>query len=202
MSPCKFLPADYAPLGSLNLAKNKSLQLGLSLGSLVLFVVFGYLFFYAAVLLVPAMGVGGKLALGLSELLSVLGGLIIVFVLVLVMHELVHGIFFWLFTRERPIFAFKGIYAYAAAPDWYMPRIPFLIVGLAPVCLLTVLGLILLPLLPLNIALFVVFALTINAAGAVGDLYIVFRLLFIPATCLVRDEGDSITWYAPGCKGA
>jgi len=76
-----------------------------------------------------------------------------------------------------------------------VPRLPFLIVGLAPLLLLTLLGLALLRVIPLSLVPSVVFALTINAAGAVGDLYIVFRLLFTPSTCLIRDGGNSITWY-------
>ncbi len=197
MKPVTLLPATYVPQGRVDLSKNKGLLLGLSLGSVALFLVFGLLFLGAAVILVPHLPSSGRLALDIPGLLAILAGALAISVLVAVLHELTHALFFWLFTHEWPVFGFKGVYAYAAAPKWYIPRLPFLVVGLAPLLLLTLLGLALLHTLPLDLIPAVLFALTINAAGAIGDLYLVFRLLYTPAACLIRDEGNSVTWYVP-----
>ncbi len=53
-----------------------------------------------------------------------------VLIVTLVLHELVHGLCFWSFTRDRPRFGWKLIYAYAAAPGWYLPRGRYLTVAL------------------------------------------------------------------------
>ena len=66
----------------------------------------------------------------------------------IVLHEGLHGLFFWLFTREKPKFAFKGFYAYAAMPDWYLPKKEYLITALAPLVGITLLGVLGLALLP------------------------------------------------------
>ena len=64
----------------------------------------------------------------------------------LVVHELIHGLFFWLFTGSAPRYGLGLSYAYAAAPDWYIPRRKYQVTGLAPVviiglgCLLLMMG--------------------------------------------------------------
>jgi hypothetical protein len=115
----------------------------------------------------------------------------------LVLHELVHGAFFWLFTHQRPHFGFKGAYAYAAAPDWYIPRRQYMLVGISPLVVLSLLGVLLLPVLPAGALLPWLVALAGNAAGAVGDALIVGWLLFQPDSVLVQDHGDAVTVYKP-----
>jgi hypothetical protein len=46
-------------------------------------------------------------------------------VVAMVVHELVHGALLWWLTRARPVFGFKGWYAYAGAPGWYFGRAPW-----------------------------------------------------------------------------
>ena len=43
--------------------------------------------------------------------------------------------------------------------------------------------------------LFLWLLLTLNAAGSVGDFYVIIRLLFAPTPLLVHDYGDGMTWY-------
>lgn len=52
----------------------------------------------------------------------VVGGLIATYALTIVLHEAVHGVLLWAFTWTRPVFGFKGWYAYTDAPGWYLPR--------------------------------------------------------------------------------
>lgn len=67
----------------------------------------------------------------------------------IVLHELVHTLCLWWFTQEWPRLGFKGIYAYAAAPAWYIPRNQHLFIALVPLIVLTVIGLLLMPIVPL-----------------------------------------------------
>jgi hypothetical protein len=70
--------------------------------------------------------------------ISWLIGFLAASVLIIPLHELVHGLLFWVFTRRRPLFGLRlPFYAFAAAPvDVYLPRNPYLVVALAPLVLL------------------------------------------------------------------
>jgi hypothetical protein len=127
--------------------------------------------------------------------------LVVAQVLVIVIHEAVHGAFFWLFTRARPHFGFKGLYAYAALPPgMYLPRNPYIVVGLAPLVLLTLLGLLLVPVTPPVVIPTLYLFVLLNAVGAVGDLLVTAWLLRYPSTALAQDVGDAMTVFAPAEK--
>jgi hypothetical protein len=130
----------------------------------------------------------------ISTLDSVLG-IVVSLVGVIILHELVHGVFFWVITGQRPHFGFKGAYAFAAAPTWYIARGPYLIVGLSPLVLITIAGVLLLPVVPLEILSPLALALTFNGAGAIGDAAIVVYLLTLPPSVLINDRGDAVAVY-------
>lgn len=199
MQATQILPTGYTPHGDLSLKENRRLLILLNVLSIPWFILCITFFFAMAGLLGSASGATGTEEIRLSqvELLLALVVIVAVFTGVLVLHEAVHGLFFWLFTRSRPRFAFKGIYAYAAAPGWYIPCPQFLIIGLAPILLLSALGLLILPFMASPFSLLLLLALIINATGAIGDLYMVARLLFLPSGVLIEDQGDSIRWYVP-----
>lgn len=202
MRAAKHLPAGYQEYLTINLAKNKLLFVLLNIAGLALFVGFGWLFVQITLLLrpdaAPLMQVlddssGGGVMFTLP--FAWVWGTLLALLLVPVLHEAAHGLCFWLFTRDRPRFAYNVFYAYAAAPDWYIPRNPYLIVGLAPLVLLSLVGVGLLPLVPQPSVPLLVAFLVLNAAGAVGDLAIICWLLFQPSNLLARDTGDAITLY-------
>jgi hypothetical protein len=177
MQPTQTLPPDYTPYFTLDLSKSKRLVLLLNVLAIGLFIGFGYLFLRAAILILP----DGYTAVQDDGFWSTLGYSLLAYLLMLVLHELVHGLFFWLFTRERARFGFKGAYAFATAPGWYFSKRHYLAVGLAP--------LILLPWLVATAG---------NASGAIGDLLIVGWLLTQPEPVLIQDQGDAVTAYRPG----
>ncbi|MBN2501314.1 MAG: DUF3267 domain-containing protein [Anaerolineales bacterium] len=192
MNPTKTLPEAYQQLYSLDLSKNILALIALNAAALPIFFIAGWVFIRLSIWLRPAYWQGGEiLALGLGELIGVL----IAIVLMLVIHEAIHGIFFWIFTKERPRFGFHGLYAYAAAPDWYLPRNKYLVVGLAPLVLISVVGVLVMPITPLVAfpALFTL--LVLNAAGAIGDIYVTLRLLFGPEDVFVNDHGDKFAVF-------
>jgi hypothetical protein len=134
---------------------------------------------------------------GLSGIFKVLGMVLGVTIVMLLLHEGLHGICFWYFTRSRPKFAFKGVYAYAAAPGWYLPKGAYLITALAPlvgITLLCMLGLVLLPAWAISS---MIWMLILNTSGAVGDLWVVSVLLRTPSTAMCQDHGDFVEMYLP-----
>lgn len=198
MEPTQTLPGHYLPAGVLSV-ENRKVAVGLNLAGLGLLAVFGWLFGQAAVALRPELGLS-QLAGSLARLppAGLLLGLAGALLGVLALHELVHGFFFWRFTGDRPVFGLNLLYAYAAAPVWYLPRRQFAVVGLAPLVLITLAGLMALPFMPPPVTPFLLLALTVNAAGAAGDLIMVGWLFTQPADLLVRDSGTAITLYRPG----
>lgn len=125
-------------------------------------------------------------------------GLLLSTVLVVILHEAVHGLFFWLFTRRKPRFGFKIYYAYAASPPGvYLTRRAYFVVGASPLILLSLAGALLLPLVPLWALPTLYFFLVGNASGSIGDIMVLIWLLRLPAASLVEDHGDAMIAYSP-----
>lgn len=193
MSPTQTLPPGYNAYFTLDLSKNVLLVLLLNVIAFGLLIVFGFLFLLAARAILPAARFPDGGSVSWFSLIPIL----LSYSFVLVLHELVHGAFIWLFTRQRPRFGFKGAYAYAAAPDWYIPKRHYVVIGLSPLVVLSLLGLLLLPVLPPGSLLLWLVALTSNASGAIGDVLIVAWLLAQPDTVLIQDHGDAVTAFQP-----
>jgi hypothetical protein len=117
---------------------------------------------------------------------------------VLIFHELVHGLFYWLFSSRRPKFGIQGLFPYAAAPPGvYFPRNQFLVVGLSPLVLLTAVGLLLMVIVPFAFVPFLFFFVAINASGAAGDLIMVIQLMPFSSDTLMEDIDSSVIVYGP-----
>jgi hypothetical protein len=202
MRATKTLPDGYQAYATIALAKNWRLLLSLSLAGVALVFGFGWLVVRIGVLLrpdvatlLPVVATAGHGGISLTLHLVWLPEMLAAFVLVPVLHEATHGVVFWLFTRERPRFAYRIVNAYTAAPQWYLPRGAYLLVGLAPLLVLSLLGVAALAGAPLSVVPGVIAGLVLNAAGAVGDIAVSCWLIVQPATLLARDAGDAVTLY-------
>jgi hypothetical protein len=196
------LPENYGLCHTLDLNKNIKLAIGLNLASLALFVVFGILFYWLILQVRPSLTrESGLLGTGMFTSDSVFTQFLVialVYLGMIVLHEAVHGLFFWIFTKERPKFGFRGLYAYAGAPAWYFNKWPYLLVGLAPLVLISLAGFISMLFVPSGWIFPILLFITLNASGAVGDIYAFFWILPRPAGVLVRDFGDRMEVYEPG----
>jgi hypothetical protein len=187
-------PDNTTLVYSFNLFKNRRAFWALNGAGLFLFILFGMLFSLYVTQIHP--GLTFELVITSANALHIFLLLLGIAAGQMVLHELVHGAFFWLFTRSRPIFGFRGGYAFAAAPGWFLPRGQYLVVTLAPFVLLTVLGLIILTIVPEGIALTaILFAVVINAASAVGDLWIAFLILRERRPIMIEDLGDGFNFF-------
>jgi MFS family permease len=198
LSPTKILPEQYHLYKRLTILDRKSLIL-LNVWGIGIFLVASIIFpLLAGWLRAEGEPAGVSLEMtGWLGIVSFLGLLLGVMLVMIILHEGLHGLFFWLFTHEKPKFAFKGFYAYAAMPDWYMPKKEYLITALAPLVGITVLGIIGLALLPGWADAALVWLLILNTSGAVGDLWIASALLRAPAGVLGRDTGDCSELFVP-----
>jgi hypothetical protein len=191
MKTVKNLDAEYVFAGELD-ANNRKVIVALNLVGLVLLFLFGWFFFQVAMAVRPEIETPNLF--GLFSGLNLLG-LVLVVIVVVLLHELVHGFFFWVFTGDRPKFGIHIMYAYAAAPEWYLPRNYFLVIGLAPFVCLTLAGLLLLPIVPIQVVSVLILGLIFNAAGSVGDFAVTGWLATQPKTLMIRDFGPRMSFY-------
>jgi hypothetical protein len=171
--------------------KNKILLVAVNAASFILFVIFYLLFyysaFYAGIIRSDDIFYFFKSAGYLPLTGSIIFLLALVFILLL--HELIHGFFFYLFTGAKPVIGFKSVYAYAGAPDWYIKKKYFQVITLAPLIIISVTGFILLFFInpPYSSILFLL--ITANAAGSAGDIWMSILLMRKPPETYINDSG-------------
>ena len=74
-------------------------------------------------------------------------------------------------------------------PSWYLPRNAFLAADLAPVCLLTLAGLLLLPVVPQAHLNLLVFCLAVHLAGSIADITSSAFVFLLPPSAYVTTDG-------------
>lgn len=196
MQPVKVLPPGYYEHASIDLSRNRRAAVWLNVAGIPSILGWGWLFFRLAQWLNPQLM--AEMASGMVVSAGRFWGWITAVIGVIILHELVHGLFLWLLTGERPVFGFSWYYAYAGAPDWYLPRWPCIVVALAPLVVISLVGVLLLPFLPPAAALALLLALVTNAGGAIGDIFVTVWVLRQPPTVLMRDTGPAFTLYRQG----
>lgn len=194
------LPSGYRFLGRLNLLnRKKSLQLGIF--SLLALIVCGLLFVRIGTFIRPDSYIPGLIQ-QLSKAYDA-SPFILIFALIAVLavmgclHEAIHGLFMRVFTGKRPRFGFK-IHPYAALPpDTYTTRNRGILISLAPLIIITVLGIPILLVFPLSYLWIPISFLSFNSAASVGDVLIVGWLLkFKPNTLWGADDTSNVI-YGP-----
>lgn len=202
------LPADYRQQAVLDLSKNRMAVVGAVVSGIILLFAVGWLLVQFTNIVRPTVLEGMRLrdmrtiapdggqSIVIPCQLTV--DAVIAFALVMVIHELVHGVAFWQFAGKRPTVGIKGIFVYVAAPsDVYFPRNQYVTVGLAPLVLLTLVGLVLVAIVPVVVAPVVILFVALNAAGAAGDLIMVGRLFSYSPHTLMQDIDSGVVVYGP-----
>lgn len=106
--------------------------------------------------------------------------------LMLPLHEALHGAAFLLWGG-KPYFGAKLPYAlYCGAKNQLFRRNQYLVVGLAPLVVITLAGIVLTFIAPV-VAVFTLAVTVGNISGAAGDVWSVARMLRLPATTVVED---------------
>ncbi|MCP4538669.1 MAG: DUF3267 domain-containing protein [Chloroflexi bacterium] len=118
-------------------------------------------------------------------------------------HELVHGLTYQLLGYQVSYGVSVHLFAaYAAAFRQWQARNHNLVVALAPLVILTGLFLPMLAIQNRVVVLVAVTALMMNTAGAVGDMYLCWRLLRMPCTTLLYDmDIKTMLVYKPEIEG-
>lgn len=177
---------NYYLSKEINLLENKKIAIKLNIYALVMLVFFILLFIGISTWLIPIKQYTFWDNLGFFRPLLFIG----LFFLIIVIHELIHGLFMKLFNKKgKVIFGFKNGMAYAASPGSLYSRGQFFGISLSPfifitttLCLLYYFGII-------SHSLFI--SLTaLHASSCVGDFY--WGLLIIRATKHAQIEDTDV----------
>lgn len=189
-TPTQILPDGYVQSDEINLKKNKPLTILLNIFAFFIFSIsFALLSIFGTVIRLGMVKMSGSISTG--SMLIMLGSM----VFILVIHELIHGLFFWMFSRSKPVLAIRLLYAYAGAPAWFFPKHQYALIALVPLVMIGVVGLLLIMLVPASWFLMIAFLVALNTGGAVGDLFVFVRLLKLSPTGFTNDTGDLVTFF-------
>ena len=125
--------------------------------------------------------------------------LLVGILLVVILHELAHGITMQIFgARTKYGVIWKGLMFYATAPNCAFHRNQYLIITLAPLISLSAIAClgILLQAGTSIVWLWAIWAM-VSAASAIGDLWITAIALRYPAHAYIADEQDGIRVFLP-----
>jgi hypothetical protein len=186
------LPNDYQEVLYWRVTEKTSRLITLNILGILLFVVFGVLFS------IPAVTLGklpSPIEFGLGEVSITILGIL----MTLILHELTHGMVMRIFgARPRYGVLWKQMMFYATSPGFAYRRNNYIVVALAPfvfISLLVVLGMWLLQ--GTSWVALLVICGTINASGAVGDMWITTIALRFAPTAHIMDERDGIRVFLP-----
>ena len=199
MQPVKSLPPGYVNAGSVSLANKADLK-AMQVWSFVLPLP---VILLIALVLWAVGGAGGSGSFTMSslrDLWQILAALLLVTVVMLVVHEGLHGLVFWVVTGAAPKFEFKGYYASASPGEWYLPRRPFMLATLLPLAAITAVSLALLPFVGAIARALLILLAVFNASGSAGDFVVAQRLAKYADDTLIKDSGAEVTFYAPAKK--
>ncbi|HLX40560.1 MAG TPA: DUF3267 domain-containing protein [Ktedonobacteraceae bacterium] len=117
---------------------------------------------------------------------------ILAYIVILPVHEAIHGLVFLLWGG-RPYFGTKLPFAlYCGAKKQLFRRNHYLIVGLAPLVVITLAAIVLTLALP-GLASYILFGTVGNFSGAAGDVWVARRLWKQPSQILVEDTQTGYT---------
>ena len=163
---------------SIKLLDNHSILKKLGILQIILFFVFyilNSLLFYSFYLQI-------NLSMNLSTFFQGILGVIIGGFFILIIHELIHGLFFWLFSRKKVKFGFKQGLAYATCPGFLFSKLQFFITLSSPFIVITAI------LLMLQFSLFhpmvILFLISWHASACAGDFYMIKIILKAPSKYL------------------
>jgi hypothetical protein len=191
MKAIKASEASFSNRIEVDFQKNKKLLIYINAASFFLFAFFYILFFLLAYFSGITQSTDIFHFFKAAGYLPVSGSLIFLAALlgILLLHELIHALFFYIYTGEKPVIGYKGLYAYAGAPGWYIKKKYFMVITLSPVVLITLFGFAALFFLTPSYQALVFLLITLNAGGSAGDLWMSYLLTKRSSETYINDSG-------------
>lgn len=117
--------------------------------------------------------------------------------LYIVLHELTHGLVYYIMTKQKLTYGFTLTVAFCGVPHIYVNKKTALLAVLAPFVVYTIVFITLIILLQNSFyVLLAIILFAIHFGGCIGDLWCTWILLFkIKESCLMNDTGPKQTFY-------
>lgn len=121
---------------------------------------------------------------------------ILIMIAYIILHELVHGLFYKIYTKKKLTFGLSLSCAYCGVPSIYVKKIPMIVTVLAPAVIFTIIMVPFLFLLPADLNYFMMLLIFgIHLGGCSGDIYCAITLIKAPKDVLLNDTGPKQTFY-------
>lgn len=136
----------------------------------------------------------------LIELSIVMFIALIGFIIYIVLHELTHGLFYKIFTKQKLTFGVSLTYAYCGVPNIYVRKKEAIIACLSPLIIFSIIFLTLIFILPPNyINLSIIILFSFHFGGCSGDIYLALILLTkYKKDTYIKDTGPTQYIYKKG----
>ena len=195
--PTRELPENYKEIDHLDLNENRGLAMILNLVGVGLLFGVGWVLLQSLMVLRPEyLSTENILVItGMREFWRSVLLLVVSLGLMVILNEGLRGLMYWIVTGQRPQLGFRGFYIFADAHEWYLSLKTHHFIRLMPLLVITGLGLVAIWIVPLNFVPGVMVLVSLNFAGATGDLFMAYWLLRQPKDALVMDYGDSVFVY-------
>lgn len=170
----KTIDNGYVMAEKIDLMKNTKLAIMINLGAVLVM-----LPFIAVPVLVWRLSdsfATTGLDISLSSILIFLLGII----LIMVIHEFVHGLAFKYYSKAKIKYGFTGLYAYAGCPDWFFKKREYLVIDMAPCVVLNLLMVVSLFFVQGEVFYIIYLILAIHFSGCIGDIYVTLKLIRYP----------------------
>ena len=118
--------------------------------------------------------------------------LMIDIVFILYLHEMIHATVFYFIHKQKPQIGIRGFVIFAAAPEQILSKREVIVNAIAPLIVITVIGLMMLSQVSISSASWIFLPILINAAASGGDLMTVYFVLKQKEKTLFNDIGDII----------
>ena len=188
MNPTQTLPESYRHCYTLDSSQHKVLQVILACVGLGAFFLGWQILNFAS----PALMNLLKLGRDRSQLVLFAATIVVMILL----HEAIHALALWFFTRSFPSFGITRMGSvYVNASNWYLPRIPALVMALSPLLALSTIGAVLSGFASGLWLKMLLWAILLNMIGAINDLAVAVWVFFQPATVLIKNSGLALSIY-------
>ena len=122
------------------------------------------------------------------------------FIIYIVLHELTHGLFYKIFTKQKLTFGVSLTYAYCGVPNIYVRKKETIIACLSPLIIFSIIFLTLIFILPPNyINLSIIILFSFHFGGCSGDIFLSLILLIkYDKDTYIKDTGPTQYIYKKG----
>lgn len=181
-------------ISKLDFRDNKQLMLISYALRLIGAVAFSTVFYFIVQQLYPTQSISLESLItikleGGPDIISIL--LIVIAVVgVLWFHEMIHATVFFIHTGAPPHIGIRGPIIFASAVGYLNTRNVMIVNALAPFVVISMLGMLLLAVVPQGLLAWLFIPTVANSAAAGGDFMAVYWLLSLPKGSQIEDHGD------------